>query len=76
MANKNTVVRGPDGALYVLSKTAPPAKLTEQQAQKLTEILADAEQKFEDTLYKEISTNIEAGCFHAIHITIPDVSME
>jgi hypothetical protein len=73
---KNTAVRGPDGALYILSKTAPPVKMTEDEAQKLTKILEDAKPKLEAILKEEIAANIAASCGQNIHITIPDVLME
>jgi hypothetical protein len=78
MANqgKKAVVRGADGALYIVSKTGPPVKMTEEDAQKLTEILENAKEKLESILNKEISASIAADCSHLLDLTIPDVSME
>jgi hypothetical protein len=69
---KKTVVRGADGALYTLSKTAPPVKLTEEQAKELGEAIEKAKKKLEGILAEELSL-CAASCSQHIHITIPDV---
>jgi hypothetical protein len=72
MAKKNTVVRGTDGALYVLSKTGPLVKLTEDHAQELTEAIKKAEEKLEGILAEELSC-VAASCSQRVQIHIPDV---
>ena len=75
MAEKNTVVRGPDKD--VLSKTAPPTKLTEQQAQQLTEILLQTLSKNLKTFsIKRFQLTSRQDASTPIQITIPDVLME
>ncbi len=80
MANqqgKKAIVRGADGALYVVSKTGPPVKISDQDEQKLTRILEDHKEKFEGILNKEIEAAIPAmACGHTLDLTLPDVSME
>jgi len=79
MANqgKKAIVRGPDGAVYAVSKTALPVKLSEQDAQKLTKVLEDHKEKFENILNNEIAAVLPmASCGHNVHLTIPDVAME
>jgi hypothetical protein len=71
-----TVVRGADGALYILSKTTPPVKMTNEEAQKLTEILENAKPKLEAILNEEIAANCDKGCGRTLDLTIPDVFME
>ena len=79
MANqdKKAIVRGSDGAVYIVSKTAPPVKLSEQDEQKLTKVFEDHKETFETILNKEIAAVIPmASCGHNLNLTIPDVSME
>jgi hypothetical protein len=73
---KKAIVRGPDGKVYVVSKTAPPVQLSDEDTQKITKILADHKKKFEGILHQEIAANVAAECGHNLNLTIPDVSME
>lgn len=73
---KTSIVRGPDGAVYILSKTAAPVKMSDADAQKLRDILDDHKDKFEDILTDAISAAIPMGCGHKLDLTVPDVSME
>ena len=43
-------VRGPDGSLYILSKTKPPYKLTSEEARSVGRILNKAQQQIEESL--------------------------
>jgi len=72
---KKTVVRGADGALYLLSKTGPPVKLTEDQAQELTKAIRKIEEKLVTIVAEEMSS-VAAGCNQNVEISIPDVGIE
>ncbi len=65
---KRTLVRGADGALYLLSKNDAPMKLDEDEAAKLKEIVQTAE----DELSEKIRTQMPAlgGC---VHLVLPEV---
>ena len=70
-----TLVRGSDGALYLLTKTDPPVKLTESEAKKLEKILDDTEEKLARIVDKEIPRFDFSGT-RSIHVTIPEVFMD
>jgi hypothetical protein len=73
---KTAIVRGPDGAVYILSKTAAPVKMSGPDAQTLQNILDDHKDKFEGILTDAILAAIPMGCGHKLDLTIPDASME
>ncbi len=68
-----TLVRGPDGTLYLLSEDKPPLKLEGNEAVKVEEFLTDTE----TTLTKIIAelAQSEMSCTHNIHVTLPEVFM-
>ena len=70
-----TLVRGSDGALYVLTKTGPPVKLTEDEMRTVTKKLKNVEEKLAAILDEEFS-DCAPNCHSHIRITIPDVFME
>ena len=70
-----TLVRGSDGALYLLTKTDPPVKLTEDEMRTVTEKLKNVDEKLAAILDEEFS-DFELNCHNTIRITIPDVFME
>lgn len=70
-----TLVRGSDGALYVLTKTDPPVKLTEDQMRTVTNKLKNVDEKLAAILDEEFS-GCEPNCYSQLRITIPDVFME
>jgi hypothetical protein len=51
---QKTLVRGADGALYVISKDKPPIKLAEKDAEGLRQILKQAEEQLSATLKDEV----------------------
>jgi hypothetical protein len=69
---ETTLVRGPDGALYLLTETEPPLKLTEIEARKLTRILKDAEKKLTKVLKNEIP-RCDFGGSNFVRVVVPDV---
>jgi hypothetical protein len=69
---ETTLVRGPDGALYLLAETELPLKLTENEAHKLTRVLKDAEKKLTDVLKNEIP-RCEFGGSNFVRVVVPDV---
>jgi hypothetical protein len=73
---KKAIVRGPDGKVYIVSKTAPPHQLSDEDTQKITKILEDRKKEFENILNNDISAVISLGCGHNLNLTIPDVSIE
>jgi hypothetical protein len=73
---KKAIVRGPDGKVYIVSKTGAPVQLSDEDTQKVTKILEDHKKKFERILNEEIAANVAAECGHRLDLTIPDVSME
>jgi hypothetical protein len=68
---KKTVVRGPDGALHVVSKTGT-VKLTDSEAQEVTEAIEKTKEKLEAIVAEEMS-KVAAGCHQNVHIAIPDM---
>jgi hypothetical protein len=72
-ANKEiTLVRGADGALYLINKTRTHLQLKEDKAHQVTEILKDAEKKLteiirEDEWFKSLS------CTGNVHVVVPEV---
>ena len=73
---KKAIVRGADGKVYIVSKTASPEPLSPEDTEKITNILKDHKKKFESILNNEISAVIPMGCGHTLNLTIPDVDME
>lgn len=72
---KKVLVRGADGALYVLTKTKPPEKLTEEEVTKVTKIVKKAEENLADILEKEVP-RLDFSKEHSVRITIPEVFTE
>ena len=70
-----TLVRGSDGALYVMTKTDPPVKLTEDEMRTVTKKFKNVEEKLAAILDEEFS-DCDPICFWQVRITIPDVFME
>jgi len=70
-----TLVRGSDGALYVMTKTHPPVKLTEDEMRTVTKKFKNVEEKLAAILDEEFS-DCEPMCYGQARITIPDVFME
>lgn len=69
-----TLVRGADGALYMLTKTHPPVKLTDNEKEKIEDILDDAEEKLGKIINQAIP-RCEFSCTRSVHVTIPEVFM-
>ena len=70
-----TLVRGADGALYMLTKTDAPVKLKEDEAEEVEDILDDAEKKLGEIIDKAIP-RFDFACTRSVHVTIPEVFME
>ena len=73
---KATIVRGPDGTLYKLTKAKAPEPLSDADAQTVENKLApggETEQKLEGI----VSDTMQAagGCTQRVHIIIPDVDI-
>ena len=72
-----TLVRGPDGALWLLSETEDPKKLDEAQTQRVEEILTETELKLSSG-FQFGATGIHVGhdVFdgRGMHCEIPEVS--
>jgi len=70
-----TLVRGADGALYFVSKSDPPQRLTEAQAAKVADLI----DKAEDDLSRKINDaipNIAPNCTRNARVVIPEVFMD
>lgn len=72
--DKKTLVRGADGALYLLTETQAPMKLTEEETQTVTNLLAETDEKLTRIL-KEIP-RFSLGCTRKAHVTLPEVFIE
>jgi hypothetical protein len=70
-----TLVRGADGALYMLTKDQPPVKLTEKEADKIEDILEDVEEKLGKLIDKAIP-RCEFACTRSVHVSLPEVFMQ
>ena len=56
MAKERTFSRGPDGALYVLSKNKPPQKLTDQEQKDVTDVLKAAQADVSDKIKNKLTS--------------------
>jgi hypothetical protein len=72
---KKTLVRGADGALYLVSETGPPMKLTEQEKNDVEYLLNDAEEKLAKALNENVP-RLALGCTHKVQIEPPEVFMD
>jgi len=70
-----TVVRGADGALYLLSKSGRPVKLTENQTKEAHSVIRKLEGKLNKIVEDELKS-IALGCTQHTKIIIPDVHLE
>lgn len=73
--NKKTLVRGPDGSLYLLTENAPPLKLTPEETKRVEEIF----QGEGEALGKAVDAALPRICLggsHNLHIAIPEVFMD
>jgi hypothetical protein len=69
-----TLVRAPDGKLYMLTKTDPPVQLTDVEARKVEKILDRAEEKL-GKIINEAIPRCEFACTRSVHVTLPEVFM-
>jgi hypothetical protein len=67
-----TLVRAPDGTLYLVSPERPPEKLTEDEKQKIETIIDKAEEALGIDIDKELP-RFALNCTRAIHISAPEV---
>ena len=72
---EKTLVRGADGALYLLTKNEPPQRLTDDEAEKLKRIIDEAEGALGKIIDKEIP-RFAFNCTRSIMISLPEVFMD
>ncbi len=60
-----TLVRGPDGVLYLLSKDGEPKKLSPEQSEQVVKIIEDNEIKLASDIEKAIP-----AMGHGVHVGI------
>jgi len=76
-ARTKTLVRGPDGALWLLSDTEAPKKLDSEQTAKVEDILTKTEAALSDE-FRFFGHGVHVGhdCFdgHGVHCGEPEVS--
>jgi hypothetical protein len=70
MRGGKTLVRGADGALYLLTENKAPVKLKEKEAKIVTQILEDVEDQLARSV-KEAVPSLGSG----VHMIIPEVFM-
>ncbi len=63
-----TLVRGADGALYLVAKDSAPVKLEREEAEPLENILKAAEDQLSRNVEKELQ--IMGAC---VHVKLPEV---
>ena len=71
---ERTLVRAPDGTLYMLTKTDAPVPLTDKERKKVERILDRAEEKLGKIINEEIP-RCEFACTRSVHVTLPEVFM-
>jgi hypothetical protein len=75
-AQTKTLVRGPDGALWLLSDTGVPHKLSQGQIDQVEKILTETEAKLSSE-YGVVGVGVHVGhdVFdgHGVHCGIPEV---
>jgi len=71
---ERTLIRAPDGTLYVLTKTDAPVPLTDKERKKVERILDRAEEKLAKIINEEIP-RCEFACTRSVHVTLPEVFM-
>jgi hypothetical protein len=78
-AQTNTLVRGPDGALWFLSDTEAPKKLTGEETKTVEEILEKTEAEL-SSKFLAVGHGVHVGhdAFdgHGVHCGIPEVSSD
>ena len=72
---KKALVRGGDGSLYLVSETGPPTKLTEEENERVEDILENTGEELGKAIDREIP-RICLGGTHHVHIALPEVFME
>jgi hypothetical protein len=65
-ASEKVFVRGPDGALYILSKNKPPYKLRAEESRIVGRILSDAQEQVTGQLKSQLP-----GFGSAVNIHVP-----
>ena len=68
-ASDKVFVRGPDGAVYILSKDKPPYKLNDEEVETVGRILDDAEKQVGEQLKAQLPgfgsmVNVHVHPFH------------
>ena len=71
---KTTIVRGPDGTLYYLTKGKALEPLPPNEAQEVHDAVPKIEQNLEATVAQAMS-QVAAGCTQRVRIAIPDVDI-
>jgi hypothetical protein len=65
---EKTLVRGADGALYLLDKNNPPIKLRDEDAEVIKRLVKDAEVKLSEQVMKDVPI-IGSG----VNLVIPEI---
>ncbi len=65
-ASEKVFVRGPDGALYILSKNKPPYKLKAEESRTVGRILSEAQKHVTGQLKSQLP-----GFGSAVNINVP-----
>ena len=67
-----TLVRGADGALYLINETKTPLQLEENKARQVTAILKNAETQLTEIIKKD-AWFASTSCTSDVHIVLPEV---
>jgi hypothetical protein len=70
-----TLVRGADGALYIVSKHEPPERLTEEEAEQVAQLVDEAEEDLSRKI-NGIIPRITPNCTRNARVVIPEVFMD
>ena len=70
-----SLVRGPDGSLYLLTKTDAPKKLTDDEAKAVKNILEDVGDKLGRAI-DDALPRLTMSQTHHLHISVPEVFMD
>jgi hypothetical protein len=70
-----TLVRGADGALYIVSKHNPPERLTEEETEQVANLVDEAEEDLSRKI-NQLLPRIMPNCVRNARVVIPEVFTE
>lgn len=66
------LVRGADGALYIVSKHNPPERLTEEEAEQVAQLVDEADEDLSRKI-NQLIPGMTPNCVRCTRVTIPEL---